>query len=62
MKKFLELHFKLSENNTNIKKEAIGGTTTFMTMSYIIFVQPLVLSAAAYYSNNNSCCFNSQKD
>jgi len=46
MKDVLESIFKLSDQNTNIKKEAIGGTTTFMTMSYIIFVQPLVLSAA----------------
>jgi len=46
MKDLLESLFNLSDQNTNIKKEAIGGTTTFMTMSYIIFVQPLVLSAA----------------
>jgi len=46
MKDVLESIFKLSDQNTNIKKEAIGGTTTFMTMAYIIFVQPLVLSAA----------------
>lgn len=36
--------FKLKENNTNIRTEVIGGITTFMTMSYIIFVQPVVLS------------------
>lgn len=46
MNKLLQSLFKLAENNTNIKQEAIGGTTSFMTMSYIIFVQPLVLSAA----------------
>ncbi len=46
MTNLLEKLFHLTELNTNIKQEAIGGTTTFMTMSYIIFVQPLVLSAA----------------
>ncbi len=46
MTNLLEKLFHLSELNTNIKQEAIGGTTTFMTMAYIIFVQPLVLSAA----------------
>jgi AGZA family xanthine/uracil permease-like MFS transporter len=42
----LEKLFKLSELNTNPRKEFIGGSTTFMTMAYIIFVQPTVLSAA----------------
>jgi AGZA family xanthine/uracil permease-like MFS transporter len=46
MKNRLELLFHLAELNTDIKHEAIGGITTFMTMAYIIFVQPLVLSAA----------------
>ncbi len=42
----IEKLFKLKELKTNVKKEAIGGTTTFMTMAYILFVQPTVLSAA----------------
>jgi len=42
----LEKIFKLSELNTNLRREFIGGSTTFMTMAYIIFVQPTVLSAA----------------
>jgi adenine/guanine/hypoxanthine permease len=37
--------FKLKENNTNVKTEVMAGITTFMTLSYIIFVQPTVLSA-----------------
>ena len=41
----LEKIFKLKENNTTIATEAIAGTTTFLTMSYIIFVQPAVLSS-----------------
>ena len=46
MKAWLNRHFKLEENNTNIRTEMVGGITTFMTMSYIIFVQPAILSAA----------------
>lgn len=41
----IEKIFKLKENNTNIHTEAIAGSTTFLTMSYIIFVQPAVLSS-----------------
>jgi AGZA family xanthine/uracil permease-like MFS transporter len=40
----LQKIFKLKESNTNIRTEALAGTTTFLTMSYIIFVQPAVLS------------------
>lgn len=36
--------FKLSENQTNVKKEFIGALTTFLTASYIIFVNPAILS------------------
>ncbi len=38
--------FKLTENKTNVRTEVIAGITTFMTMAYIIFVQPSVLSIA----------------
>ena len=40
----LERLFKLSEHNTTIRTELVAGVTTFLTMSYIIFVQPAVLS------------------
>lgn len=46
MSKLLENLFELSKRNTNIKIEFVAGVTTFMTMSYIIFVQPVVLSHA----------------
>ena len=36
--------FKLKENHTNVGTEFIAGLTTFMTMSYIIFVNPSILS------------------
>jgi len=45
MKDFLRRHFKLKENQTSIRTEVIGGLTTFMTMSYIIFLQPALLSS-----------------
>lgn len=40
----LERLFKFSEQNTNAKTEIIAGITTFMTMAYIIFVNPSILS------------------
>ena len=36
--------FKLNVNGTNIKKEILAGFTTFITMSYIIFVNPQIMS------------------
>lgn len=42
----LEKMFHLKENNTSIKTEVIGGITTFMTMAYILAVNPSLLSAA----------------
>ena len=38
--------FKLSANNTNAKREIVAGVTTFMTMAYILAVNPSILSAA----------------
>lgn len=40
----LEKLFKLKENNTNVKTEVIAGVTTFMTMAYILAVNPSILS------------------
>ncbi len=42
----LKRHFNLSEKGTNLRTEVLAGTTTFATMAYIIFVQPVVLGAA----------------
>lgn len=39
----LEKFFKLKENNTTVKTEIIAGITTFMTMAYILAVNPLIL-------------------
>ena len=41
----LEKLFKLSENKTNVKTEVVAGITTFMTMAYILAVNPSILSA-----------------
>lgn len=40
----LERFFKLSEHNTSIKTELMAGLTTFVTMSYIMFLNPVIMS------------------
>jgi AGZA family xanthine/uracil permease-like MFS transporter len=42
----LERIFKLSENKTSVRTEIVAGITTFLTMAYIIFVNPAILEAA----------------
>ncbi len=42
----LERLFKLQENGTTVRTEVLAGFTTFMTMAYIIFVNPAILSQA----------------
>ena len=42
----MEKFFKLKENKTDVKTEIIAGITTFMTMAYILAVNPNILSAA----------------
>jgi AGZA family xanthine/uracil permease-like MFS transporter len=42
----LSSFFKVKEHGTTVQREIVGGITTFLAMSYIIFVQPGVLSAA----------------
>jgi AGZA family xanthine/uracil permease-like MFS transporter len=42
----LERHFQLSRAGTTVRTEIAAGVTTFLTMAYIIFVQPTVLAAA----------------
>ena len=42
----LEKFFKLSQNKTNVKTEIMAGVTTFMTMAYILAVNPSVLGSA----------------
>lgn len=42
----LEKFFRLKENNTDVKTEIMAGITSFMTMAYILAVNPNILSAA----------------
>src|SRR5215813_1705918 len=42
----LERRFALTANQTSVRTELLAGLTTFLTMAYIVFVQPAVLSAA----------------
>ena len=44
----LDKFFKLSEHNTTVRTELLAGLTTFLTMAYIIFVQPAVLSGSMF--------------
>ena len=46
MKQTLEQIFKLRDNNTTIRKEFLAGFTTFVTMSYIIFVNPQMMASS----------------
>ena len=43
---WLDKTFKLTERKTNVKTEVLAGITTFMTMSYIIIVNPMILADA----------------
>lgn len=41
---FLERFFKLNSHNTNVRTELMAGLTTFVTMSYIMFLNPIIMS------------------
>ncbi len=47
----MEKFFKLRENGTDVKTELMAGLTTFLTMAYILFVNPSILSAAGMDKN-----------
>ena len=47
----LEKYFKLKENNTDVKTEVAAGVATFMTMAYILAVNPSILSEAGMNPN-----------
>jgi AGZA family xanthine/uracil permease-like MFS transporter len=42
----LERLFRLSENKTTVRQELLGGLTTFMTMAYVVVVNPRILAEA----------------
>ncbi|MBQ3798287.1 MAG: NCS2 family permease [Butyrivibrio sp.] len=47
----MEKYFKLKEHNTTVKQEVIAGLTTFLTMAYILAVNPNILSASGMSAN-----------
>lgn len=47
----LDRLFKLSENRSSVKTEVIAGITTFMTMAYILFLNPTILSSTGMDRN-----------
>ena len=47
----LEKLFKLKENKTDVRTEIMAGITTFMTMAYILAVNPNILSASGMNAN-----------
>jgi AGZA family xanthine/uracil permease-like MFS transporter len=48
---FIAKFFKLKENKTTVRTEIIAGITTFMTMAYILFLNPNILSATGMDKN-----------
>jgi AGZA family xanthine/uracil permease-like MFS transporter len=42
----IERYFRIAENHTTVRQEVLGGLTTFLTMAYIIVVNPQILSQA----------------
>ena len=44
--KTLNRYFQLAENQTSVRQEMLGGLTTFMTMAYIVVVNPQILAQA----------------
>ena len=42
----MDSFFRLAERGTDLRREVLGGVTTFLTMAYIVFVNPGILSAA----------------
>ncbi|MGH2707040.1 MAG: NCS2 family permease [Actinomycetota bacterium] len=43
----LQRRFKIQESGSTLRTEVVGGLTTFMTMAYILFVNPLILGSVA---------------
>ena len=46
MNGFLERYFGLRQHGTDVRTEVIAGVTTFLTMVYIVFVNPAILANA----------------
>ena len=48
---FIEDFFKIKRHHTSIKQEVLAGLTTFLTMAYIVFVNPSILSTTGMDSS-----------
>ena len=46
MMAMLDRLFRLDENRTTVRTEIIAGATTYLTMAYIVFVNPVILANA----------------
>jgi adenine/guanine/hypoxanthine permease len=44
--RLIERYFKLAENQTTVRQEMLGGLTTFLTMAYVVVVNPQILAQA----------------
>src|SRR4051794_9596755 len=44
--RLLEQRFQITDRGTSVRTEVLGGVATFLTMCYIVFVNPAILSAA----------------
>ena len=55
MNKYFEKFFQLQANDTNVSTEVLAGCTTFITMVYIIFINPqmMALRGGADFSREN---------
>ena len=43
---WLERRFRLADAGTTVRREVLGGATTYLAMAYILFVNPLLLASA----------------
>ena len=50
MKEKISSYFELEQLNTNMKREMLAGFTTFISMAYILFVNPTVLGASWHWT------------
>ena len=49
---FISNYFQFKKNNTNLTTEILGGITSFLTMAYILFVVPGILSQVGMFETS----------
>ena len=54
--KLLQRVFHLDENKTTVRRELLAGLTTFMTMAYVVVVNPRILSEAGHAGGRSAVC------